>query len=79
MRVSFNGRTHKVAVRPGPDGAREFENRIRSMLALPEDQEFDVRLRSCCCCFCALFERSATMATICTMHRPLRCRLAEAH
>lgn len=42
MRVSFNGRTHKVPVRPGEDGAREFENTIRSLLQLPPDQEFDV-------------------------------------
>jgi hypothetical protein len=42
MRVSFNGKTHKVQVKPGDDGAKEFEQQIRRMLALPEDQEFDV-------------------------------------
>jgi len=42
MRVSFNGRTHKVQVKPGQDGAKEFENQIRRLLQLPEDQEFDV-------------------------------------
>eukprot|EP00879_Flechtneria_rotunda_P004826 GHRR01005099.1.p3 GENE.GHRR01005099.1~~GHRR01005099.1.p3 ORF type:complete len:131 (+),score=39.63 GHRR01005099.1:428-820(+) len=42
MRVSFNGKTHKVQVTPGEDGAKEFEQQIRKMLQLPEDQEFDV-------------------------------------
>ncbi|KAF6253886.1 hypothetical protein COO60DRAFT_373109 [Scenedesmus sp. NREL 46B-D3] len=42
MRVSFNGKTHKVQVQPGEEGAKEFEQQIRHMLALPEDQEFDV-------------------------------------
>jgi hypothetical protein len=42
MRVSFNGKTHKVQVKPGEEGAKEFEQQIRRMLALPEDQEFDV-------------------------------------
>lgn len=42
MRVSFNGKTHKVQVKPGEEGAKEFEQQIRNMLALPEDQEFDV-------------------------------------
>lgn len=42
MRVSFNGKTHKVQVKPGEEGAKEFEQQIRKMLQLPEDQEFDV-------------------------------------
>jgi hypothetical protein len=42
MRVSFNGRTHKVQVKPGSEGAKAFENEIRKMLQLPEEQEFDV-------------------------------------
>jgi hypothetical protein len=42
MRVSFNGKTHKVAVKPGQDGQKEFAHAIRKLLALPEDQEFDV-------------------------------------
>jgi hypothetical protein len=42
MRVSFNGRTHKVQVKPGVEGAKEFETQIRRLLQLPEDQEFDV-------------------------------------
>ncbi|KAF8067382.1 hypothetical protein HT031_002430 [Scenedesmus sp. PABB004] len=42
MRVSFNGKTHKVQVKPGPEGAKEFEVQIRRMLGLPEDQDFDV-------------------------------------
>eukprot|EP00882_Tetradesmus_deserticola_P014830 GHRQ01015780.1.p2 GENE.GHRQ01015780.1~~GHRQ01015780.1.p2 ORF type:complete len:143 (+),score=56.29 GHRQ01015780.1:551-979(+) len=42
MRVSFNGKTHKVQVQPGEDGAKEFEQQIRRMLTLPDDQEFDV-------------------------------------
>lgn len=40
--VSFNGRTHKVQVQPGEEGAKAFENEIRKMLQLPEEQEFDV-------------------------------------
>eukprot|EP00877_Chromochloris_zofingiensis_P003002 jgi/Chrzof1/12702/Cz07g04170.t1 len=42
MRVSFNGRTHKVQVKPGVEGAKEFEYEIRRLLQLPDDQEFDV-------------------------------------
>lgn len=42
MRVSFNGKTYKVPVKPGDEGAREFENEIRKLLRLPEEQEFDV-------------------------------------
>lgn len=40
--VSFNGRTHKVQVKPGVEGAKAFENEIRKMLQLPQEQEFDV-------------------------------------
>lgn len=42
MRVSFNGRTHKVPVKPGEQGQKEFSVAIRKLLNLPEDQEFDV-------------------------------------
>ena len=42
MRVSFNGKTHKVQVKPGEEGAKDFEQQISNMLALPEDQDFDV-------------------------------------
>ena len=42
MRVSFNGRTYKVQVQPGPEGAAAFERQIRSLLQLPEGLEFDV-------------------------------------
>eukprot|EP00775_Hariotina_reticulata_P011857 gene11857-12001_t len=42
MRVSFNGKTHKVQVRPGEEGMKDFEVQIRKMLQLPEDQDFDV-------------------------------------
>lgn len=42
MRVSFNGKTHKVPVKPGEQGQKEFAAAIRKLLNLPEDQEFDV-------------------------------------
>lgn len=42
MRVSFNGKTYKVQVQPGPEGAAAFERQIRSLLQLPEGLEFDV-------------------------------------
>lgn len=42
MRVSFNGKTHKVPVKPGEQGQKEFAGAIRKLLNLPEDQEFDV-------------------------------------
>lgn len=42
LAVSFNGRTHKVQVQPGHEGAKAFETEIRKMLQLPEEQEFDV-------------------------------------
>jgi hypothetical protein len=42
MRVSFNGKTYKVQVQPGPEGAAAFEKQIRSLLQLPEGLEFDV-------------------------------------
>jgi hypothetical protein len=42
MRVSFNGRTHKVPVKPGEQGQKEFAVAIRKLLNLPEEQEFDV-------------------------------------
>lgn len=42
MRVSFGGKTYKVQVQPGEDGAKAFEREIRRLLNLPEDQEFDV-------------------------------------
>lgn len=42
MRVSFNGKTYKVPVKPGSDGAKEFEDEIRNLLRLPDGQEFDV-------------------------------------
>ena len=42
MRVSFNGRTHKVPVKPGEQGQKEFAHAIRKLLNLPDDQEFDV-------------------------------------
>jgi hypothetical protein len=67
MRVSFNGKTYKVQVQPGPEGAAAFERQIRSLLALPEGLEFDVIFHcrapgtgaflrwfifSCCRCCC---------------------------
>jgi hypothetical protein len=42
MRVSFNGKTHKVPVKPGEEGQAEFAAAIRKLLSLPEEQEFDV-------------------------------------
>ncbi|KAI8474321.1 MAG: hypothetical protein J3K34DRAFT_366279 [Monoraphidium minutum] len=42
MRVSFNGKTYKVRVQPGPEGAAEFERQIRGLLQLPDTVEFDV-------------------------------------
>lgn len=42
MRVSFNGKTHKVPVKPGEEGQAEFAAAIRKLLTLPEEQEFDV-------------------------------------
>ncbi|KIZ07041.1 hypothetical protein MNEG_0912 [Monoraphidium neglectum] len=42
MRVSFGGKTYKVQVQPGPEGAAAFERQIRSLLQLPEGLEFDV-------------------------------------
>ena len=42
MRVSFGGKTYKVQVEPGEDGAKHFEREIRRLLTLPEEQEFDV-------------------------------------
>jgi hypothetical protein len=45
MRVSFNGKTHKVPVKPGEEGQKEFAVAIRRLLSLPEDQEFDVSIR----------------------------------
>jgi hypothetical protein len=42
MRISFNGRTHKVAVRPGHEGSEDFQREIKRLLQLPEDQQFDV-------------------------------------
>lgn len=45
--VSFNGRTHKVQVKAGAEGAKAFETEIRKMLQLPEEQEFDVSPRDC--------------------------------
>lgn len=42
MRVSFNGKTHKVPVKPGEAGQKEFAAAIRKLLNLPEEQEFDV-------------------------------------
>ena len=49
--VSFNGRTHKVQVQPGPEGAKAFEKEIRDMLQLPEEQEFDVSVDERSLCF----------------------------
>lgn len=44
MRVSFNGKTHKVPVKPGDQGQKEFAAAIRKLLNLPEEQEFDVSI-----------------------------------
>lgn len=48
MRVSFNGKTHKVPVKPGEQGQKEFAGAIRKLLNLPEDQEFDVSVLLFC-------------------------------
>lgn len=42
MRVSFGGKTYKVQVQPGEEGAKVFEREIRRLLGLDEAQEFDV-------------------------------------
>jgi hypothetical protein len=63
MRVSFNGRTHKVPVKPGEQGQKEFSVAIRKLLNLPEEQEFDVsilflQIKAFCACCRALADPS---------------------
>jgi hypothetical protein len=42
MRVSYGGKSYKVRVGPGPEGLKGFEQEVRRLLKLPEEQEFDV-------------------------------------
>ncbi|GIL54245.1 hypothetical protein Vafri_9818 [Volvox africanus] len=42
MRISYNGRSHKIRVRPGPDGTRQFIEDCRQLLKIPTHLEFDV-------------------------------------
>jgi hypothetical protein len=42
MAIYFEGQVHRVKVYPGPDGKARFEQQIRELLGLEEDEEFDV-------------------------------------
>ncbi|PNH08895.1 hypothetical protein TSOC_004537 [Tetrabaena socialis] len=42
MRISYNGRSHKIRVRPGPDGTRQFIEDCRKLLRIPAHLDFDV-------------------------------------
>ncbi|EFJ49820.1 hypothetical protein VOLCADRAFT_89673 [Volvox carteri f. nagariensis] len=42
MRISYNGRSHKIRVRPGPEGTRQFIEDCRQLLNIPPHMEFDV-------------------------------------
>ncbi|KXZ49516.1 hypothetical protein GPECTOR_21g742 [Gonium pectorale] len=42
MRISYNGRSHKIRVRPGPEGTRQFIEDCRQLLKIPTHLDFDV-------------------------------------
>jgi hypothetical protein len=42
MAIYFEGQVHRVQVHPGPDGKARFEQQIRELLQLEDDEDFDV-------------------------------------
>ncbi|KAG1658796.1 hypothetical protein FOA52_011738 [Chlamydomonas sp. UWO 241] len=45
MVVTLGDVVHRLQVKPGPDGMREFQATIRSLFQIPEDVEFEVSFR----------------------------------
>lgn len=42
MAISFEGHLHYIKVYPGPDGKARFEQQIRELIQLDDDETFDV-------------------------------------
>ena len=45
MVVTLGSEVHRIKVRPGPEGMKEFEGKIRVLFSIPEDVEFEVTFR----------------------------------
>ena len=42
MVVSLGDMVHRIVVRPGDDGMKEFQERIRALFSIPEEVRFEV-------------------------------------
>ncbi len=45
MVVTLGNEVHRIKVRPGPEGMREFEGKIRTLFNISNDVEFEVTFR----------------------------------
>lgn len=76
MAIYFEGQVHRVQVHPGPDGKARFEQQIRELLQLEDDEDFDVefecRVPQSCECGAVWLEMShaADTATCPARHNP---------
>lgn len=44
MVVTLGDEVHRVRVKPGEEGQREFQKEIRRLFQIPDEVEFEVRL-----------------------------------
>jgi len=42
MAIIFEGQIHRIKVYPGPEGKARFQQQIRDLVQLGEDEEFEV-------------------------------------
>lgn len=43
--VALGDKLHRIKVKPGPEGQREFKDKIRMLFNIPDNMDFDVSFR----------------------------------
>ncbi len=46
MVVTLGSEVHRIKVKPGPEGVKEFEGKIRALFNIPPEVEFEVGRRN---------------------------------
>jgi hypothetical protein len=45
MAIMFEGKVHRIKVFPGPEGKKRFEQEVRRLINLGDDEEFDIEFQ----------------------------------
>lgn len=67
MVVTLGDAVHRIAVKPGPDGMREFQQRIRTLFAIPDGTEFEVSVSSAVISMCRVHFRPSDVTCCCNL------------